>query len=286
MSQAGSPGDVTDVARQLVLGGIAEQGRLDDAALTHHDCLRLRHDPGAAHSRPAHAHTSARLAADGNPVQADTVGTGSTCVEFTYRRMPSVGAMTAEVFDNRLRIAVVIGSVRRPRMAEPLAAWLERELGAAHWLDLDVIDLASVSLPMHAMQAGGAAASPIAHRLADADGFVFLTPEYNHSFPAPVKNVIDWHMTEWAYKPVAFVGYGGSGGIRAIEQLRAVFPELRATTVRESVLLPMPWEHLDADGRFVPPPGADQALHATMRELRAWAQALRSLRAADPAGRT
>ncbi|MFC5654289.1 NAD(P)H-dependent oxidoreductase [Streptomyces nogalater] len=193
--------------------------------------------------------------------------------------------MTEDVLDGRLRIAVVIGSVRRPRMADPLAAWLERELTAAYRLDLDMIDLASVSLPMHEMRAGGAAVSPIAGRLADADAFVFLTPEYNHSFPAPVKNVIDWHFTEWAYKPVAFVGYGGSGGVRAIEQLRAVFPELRATTVRESVLLPMPWEHLDADGRFVPPPGARQALHATMRELQVWARALRSLRAADPAGR-
>jgi NAD(P)H-dependent FMN reductase len=176
--------------------------------------------------------------------------------------------MTEDDLNGRLRIAVVIGSVRKPRLADPLAAWLESELTAVNWLDLDMIDLASVSLPMHEMQPGGAAASPIAGRLADADGFVFLVPEYNHSFPAPVKNAIDWHVTEWAYKPVAFVGYGGSGGIRAIEQLRMVFPELRATTVRESVLLPMAWEHLDADGRFVPPPGTVQALHATLNELR------------------
>ncbi|MFF8997776.1 NADPH-dependent FMN reductase [Streptomyces achromogenes] len=193
--------------------------------------------------------------------------------------------MTEEALDNRLRIAVGIGSTHRPGMADPLAAWLERELGTAYRLDLDMIDLASVALPMHEMRTGGAAASPIAGRLADADGFVFLTPEYNHSFPAPVKNVIDWHFSEWAYKPVAFVGYGGSGGIRAIEQSRAVFPELRATTVRESVPLPMPREHLDADGRFIPPPGAEQALHAPLRELRVWAEALRSLRAAEPAGR-
>ncbi|MGW7262306.1 NADPH-dependent FMN reductase [Streptomyces sp. NPDC054842] len=193
--------------------------------------------------------------------------------------------MTDENPNGRLRIAVVIGSVRRPRLADPLAAWLERELTASTWLDLDMIDLAAVSLPMHAMQPGGAAASPIAARLADADGFVFLTPEYNHSFPAPVKNAIDWHLTEWAYKPVAFVGYGGSGGIRAIEQLRPVFPELRATTVRESVLLPMAWEHLDAGGRFVPPSATVQALHAMMNELRTWARALRSLRLTELAGR-
>ncbi|MEV0234022.1 NAD(P)H-dependent oxidoreductase [Nonomuraea sp. NPDC050786] len=193
--------------------------------------------------------------------------------------------MTEENVNGRLRIAVIIGSVRRPRMADPLAAWLERELTAIDWLDLDMIDLASVSLPMHEMQPVGAAASPIAGRLADADGFVFLTPEYNHSFPASVKNAIDWHFTEWAYKPVAFVAYGFSGGIRAVEQLRTIFPELRATTVRESVLLPMPWEHLDAEGRFLPPPDTVQALHTTMNELRTWARALRSHRVTDLAGR-
>lgn len=194
--------------------------------------------------------------------------------------------MTENNLNGRLRIAVVIGSVRTPRLADPLAAWLERELTAIDWLDLDMIDLASVSLPMHEMQPGGVAASPIAARLAGADGFVFLTPEYNHSFPAAVKNAIDWHFTEWAYKPVAFVGYGGSGGIRAVEQLRTVFPELRATTIRESVLLPMAWEHLDADGRFVPPPGTVRALGAMMSELRTWAGALRSHRVTDLVGRS
>ncbi|MFF5442270.1 NAD(P)H-dependent oxidoreductase [Streptomyces achromogenes] len=84
--------------------------------------------------------------------------------------------MTEEALDNRLRIAVVIGSVRRPGMADPLAARLERELGTAYRLDLDMTDLASVALPMHEMPAGGAAASSITGRLADADGFVFLTP--------------------------------------------------------------------------------------------------------------
>ncbi|MCP2357255.1 NAD(P)H-dependent FMN reductase [Nonomuraea thailandensis] len=205
--------------------------------------------------------------------------------------------MTRDNLNAPLRIAVVIGSVREPRMAGPLAAWLEHELTRIDWLDLDLIDLAAVPLPMHEMQPGGAATSPIAGRLADADGFVFLVPEYNHSFPAPVKNAIDWHFTEWAYKPVAFVAYGASGGIRAVEQLRTVFPELRATTVRESVLLPMAWEHLDAGGRFVPPPGTVEALHTMMTELRTWARALRPVRAesraeswagdgaAEPAGR-
>ncbi|WP_181793169.1 NAD(P)H-dependent oxidoreductase [Streptomyces sp. WELS2] len=77
--------------------------------------------------------------------------------------------------------------------------------------------------------------------------FVFLTPEYNHSFPAPVKNVIDWDSTEWACEPVAFVGYGGSGGTRAIARLRTVVPQPRAITVREPVL--PPGRHRASDAR-------------------------------------
>ncbi|GAA5185453.1 NAD(P)H-dependent oxidoreductase [Rugosimonospora acidiphila] len=193
--------------------------------------------------------------------------------------------MTANNLCDRLRIAVVIGSVRTPRLADPLAGWLERELAALDWADIDMIDLASVSLPMRELRARGAAPSPIAGRLAAADGFVLLTPEYNHSFPASVKNMIDWHLIEWAYKPVGFVAYGSSGGIRAVEQLRAVFPELRAATVRESVLLAMAWNHLDTTGRFNPPPGTVEALHAMMNELATWARALRSARAVDLVGR-
>jgi NAD(P)H-dependent FMN reductase len=193
--------------------------------------------------------------------------------------------MTADNLNGRLRVAVVIGSVRRPRLADPLAAWLERELATLGWVDVDMIDLASVPLPMHEIQPHGAVASPIAGRLAQADGIVLLTPEYNHSFPASVKNMIDWHLAEWAYKPVAFVAYGGSGGIRAVEQLRAVFPELRAATIRESVLLAMAWNHLDTAGRFNPPPGTVEALHAMMNELATWARALRPARIAHLAGR-
>lgn len=170
--------------------------------------------------------------------------------------------MTAQHFAESLKIALLVGSVRTPRMADPLLDWLRSELEPLGWLRLDVIDLAEVALPREQL-------SPIADRLADADGFVILTPEYNHSFPAALKNAIDWHLTEWAYKPVAFVGYGaGSGGIRAVEQLRQVFPELRATTIREAVHLAAPWVQLTADGRFDPGDGAASALAATMAELR------------------
>ena len=76
-------------------------------------------------------------------------------------------------------------------------------------------------------------------RLGQADAFVIVTPEYNHGYPAPLKALIDSSGAEWHAKPVAFVSYGGvSGGLRAVEQLRLVFAELHAVTIRDSVSFP------------------------------------------------
>lgn len=179
-----------------------------------------------------------------------------------------------------LRIALIVSSVRSVRLADPLLAWLLDRLEPVGWLGVDVIDLADVDLPPEQLEPGRP--SPISDRLAGADGFIVLTPEYNHSFPASLKNAIDWHFDEWAYKPVAFVAYGaGSGGIRAVEQLRLIFPELRATTVRNAVLLAAPWTQLSAGGRFEPGAHTVAALDAMLAELRWWATALRAGRARE-----
>lgn len=184
-------------------------------------------------------------------------------------------------YDKTVQVALIVGSVREPRMADPLLAWLHEELATYDWLDLDTVDLATVPLPPHELQLAGSAASPISSRLHGADAFLVLTPEYNHSYPSSLKNAIDWHHSEWAYKPIAFIGYGaGSGGVRAIEHLRVIFSELRATTTREALLLNSPWEGLDDTGRFVADDDTRAALDATLRELRWWAQTLRAGRAA------
>ncbi|HZJ07195.1 MAG TPA: NAD(P)H-dependent oxidoreductase [Nocardioidaceae bacterium] len=174
-----------------------------------------------------------------------------------------------------VRIALIVASVRTPRLADVLLLWLREQLADIAWLELDVIDLADVDLDLRGTRAGGSD-SPISKQLDLADGYLVLTPEYNHSFPAALKNAIDWHFEEWQYKPVSFVGYGaGSGGLRAIEQLRLIFPELRATTTRNAVALTAPWERITADGTYDATEGSVAALHATLAELHWWALALR-----------
>ena len=189
---------------------------------------------------------------------------------------------TENTTQSPVRLAVIIGSVRHERFADAITGWLLTELAALDGLEVDPIDLADIDLPLQGTQPGGTE-TVISDRLRAADAYLVVTPEYNHSFPAALKNAIDWHFTEWAYKPVAFVGYGaGSGGIRAIEQLRLIFPELRATTTRDAVLLNAPWTRLGPNGYE----GTDAergALAATMTELDWWARTLRAGRVATQA---
>ena len=116
-------------------------------------------------------------------------------------------------------------------------------------------------------------------RLASADAFVVVTPEYNHGYPGALKLLIDSASREWHAKPVAFVSYGGiSGGLRAVEQLRLVFAELHATTIRDSVSFANVWELFNSAGQ--PPPSAHKAMSALLRQLSWWAHALRDAREA------
>lgn len=177
-----------------------------------------------------------------------------------------------------LRLTVIVASVRTGRLAVPILTWTSSILNTRDDFTVDVIDLADVALPLAA--AGNHTPSPISNRLAAADAFLILTPEYNHSIPAALKNAIDWHAEEWVRKPASIVAYGAeSGGLRAIEHLRLIFPELQAMTTRNNVTLANPWNHLDADSRFTAGDRHLSALGATLDELHWWARALQRARA-------
>jgi NAD(P)H-dependent FMN reductase len=112
---------------------------------------------------------------------------------------------------------------------------------------------------------------------------VVVTPEYNHSFPASLKNLIDWHYTQWRAKPVGFVSYGGvAGGLRAVEHLRTVFAELHAVTTRDVVSFHTAWEQFDDSGKPVDPVGPATAAKTMLDQLAWWGLALRQARAERP----
>jgi NAD(P)H-dependent FMN reductase len=183
-----------------------------------------------------------------------------------------------------LRVAVIAASVRDGRMSRTLADWAAARVAAAG-CDVDLVDLADHELPPdRLLQPGGGPRSPIADRIGRADGYVFVSPEYNHSFPGTLKQAIDWHYREWMFKPATVLSYGVQGGLLATEHLRGVFAELHVVTTRRVVGLSRPWTDLSPAG-YAPPGDVAEAFGAALHELTWWAALLRTARHERPYAR-
>ncbi|NLR99111.1 NAD(P)H-dependent oxidoreductase [Rhizobium sp. P38BS-XIX] len=182
----------------------------------------------------------------------------------------------------RTRLAIIYGSTRPGRLCDRVVKWVARELEQYPLIDIDLIDPLEFDLPfVHDREHSGVAA--LSERLADADAFIVVTPEYNHSFTASLKLVLDLVYEPWHGKPVAFVSYGGiSAGLRAVEQLRVVFSELHTVTVRDTVSFANPWGQFAEDGTLENPARARKSLALLMARLNWWANALRPARSGSP----
>ncbi|MCT4352811.1 NAD(P)H-dependent oxidoreductase [Streptomyces sp. Je 1-79] len=188
-----------------------------------------------------------------------------------------------------LKLAVIVASNREGRFAPVITDWFRARAAERSDFTVDVVDLAAVDLPTalshHPDATVVAELAKVSPVLADADAFVVVTPEYNHSFPASLKSLIDWHYTEWQAKPVGFVSYGGiSGGLRAVEQLRQVFAEMHAVTVRDTVSFHNAHGHFDEDGRHKDPTRPDAAAKTMLDQLAWWAHSLRDAKSVRPYG--
>ncbi|MCS7475981.1 NADPH-dependent FMN reductase [Umezawaea endophytica] len=186
-----------------------------------------------------------------------------------------------------LRLAIIVGSTRAGRFGPVVASWFTRLAEQRADFAVTVVDLAETPLPATMTSdptpdevAQFAAVSP---KFAEADAFVVVTPEYNHSYPAALKNAIDWHFTQWRAKPIGFVSYGGiSGGLRAVEHLRQVFAELHAVTVRDTVSFPNAGGQFDGDGVPKEPEGCTRAAEAMLDQVAWWGRALRDANTRTP----
>ncbi|MBO4257286.1 NADPH-dependent FMN reductase [Streptomyces griseorubiginosus] len=188
-----------------------------------------------------------------------------------------------------LRLAVICASVREGRFGPTVARWITDQARRRGDLEVDYIDLADHPLPVALSQSPSAAdaevLAQVTPRLESADAFVVVTPEYNHSYPASLKSLIDWHYTQWRAKPVGLVSYGGlAGGLRAAEHLRPVFAELHAVTIREQVSFHNAWEKFEEDGTPKEPEAAVAAAKTMLDQLSWWGEALREARRKRPYG--
>jgi NAD(P)H-dependent FMN reductase len=195
-----------------------------------------------------------------------------------------------------LKIHVILGSTREGRYGDKPAHYILDRLNQHPLLQAELLDLRDFALPMfdQALSPGristGSHGHPVADRwaakIAEADGYVVIAAEYNHGYTAVLKNAIDWIYHEWVRKPIAFVGYGGVGGARAIEQLRQVAVELQMAPIKQAVHLPLDVylatmkQSAPAKAELFAP--IDGAATAMIDHLLWWTEALKQARALQP----
>ncbi|MFE0460265.1 NADPH-dependent FMN reductase [Kitasatospora sp. NPDC058965] len=183
-----------------------------------------------------------------------------------------------------LKIAVILGSTRPGRRGKPVADWIVDRAGARTGAEYELVDLADWPLPFmdeplppSMGQYQGEHTRAWAAKVAEFDGYVFVTPEYNHSVPGVLKNALDFAYAEWNNKAAAFAAYGAAGGVRAVEHLRAVASELQLAHVRQQLSFSL---FTDFENYTLFKPGAhhDAAVTELFDEVEAWARAMKTLR--------
>jgi NAD(P)H-dependent FMN reductase len=182
-------------------------------------------------------------------------------------------------------IQIIIGSTREQRRGGQIGRWFAELAGPREDLMTEVVDLAELQLPFltdatppMSIESRDGFALEWSEKVTRADGYVVVTPEYNHGYPAALKNALDHLFSEWRRKAIGFVSYGAAGGgVRAVEQLRQVAIELEMAPVRRHVAISGVWQALDGNGVPRDPQVAEQA-HGLLDDMAWWAAALRAAR--------
>ena len=182
------------------------------------------------------------------------------------------------------RIAIILGSTRPGRNGEAVANWVYDIAKQRDDAEYELVDIADYNLP-HLDEALPPSLGQYAHphtkawaaKIDSFDGFVFVTPEYNHSTSGALKNAIDFLYKEWNNKAAGFVSYGAVGGARAVEHLRLVMGELQVADVRAQVALSLYTDFKDF-AQFNPAPHQAQAVGTVLDQVVAWSGALAALR--------
>ncbi len=185
-----------------------------------------------------------------------------------------------------LNVKIILGSTREGSLGKPVGQLVTELAKQESSWKVEVLDLKEWQLPLYnesvTPKSRETFTNEVAKRWSDkiteGEAFIIVTPEYNHGYPASLKNALDWLFKEWNRKPVAFVGYGAAaGGARAIEQLRQVVAELEMVSLRNHVLVPLVWQAFDAEGKPLNDHLAP-SLKEMFTELTWWGEALQVAR--------
>ncbi len=184
------------------------------------------------------------------------------------------------------KLEIVIASTPPGRVGLPVAGWFDGRARAQGAFDVELLDLLELGLPFmdepnhpRLKQYTKAHTKAWSARVQAADAFVFVTPEYNYGMPAALKNAIDYLHSEWFYKPVGFVSYGGvSAGTRSVQMTKQVVTTLKMVPLAEAVSIPFVAQFIDDDGELQANETMEKAADAMLGELARLAGALAPLR--------
>jgi NAD(P)H-dependent FMN reductase len=187
-------------------------------------------------------------------------------------------------------ISVIVGSTREGRFSEKPAQWILQHLNKRDGVEARLLDLRDFPMPFFdqpvppAMPGRAPYTDDVVKRwtaaIDQSDGFVFVTGEYNYGPAAVLKNAIDWVYPEWNRKTAAFVSYGGSGGIRSVQQLREIAIELQLAPVRSSVHIPVAtlWAHFQGGDVGAGLAALEEPAGKMIDDLLWWTAALKTAR--------
>jgi NAD(P)H-dependent FMN reductase len=174
-----------------------------------------------------------------------------------------------------LKIAVIIASTRTGRVGDQVGKWVFANSKHAS-AEFELVDLADYNLPN--LGAPTEDAGRWSAKIASFDGFIFVTPEYNHSIPGAFKNAIDYLRDEWWNKAAGIASYGSAGGARATEHLRNILGELKVADVRQHLMFSL-FTDFEGGSKFTPAEAQKlPELQELVNQVVSWAGALKSVR--------
>lgn len=180
-----------------------------------------------------------------------------------------------------MKIGIVIGSVRKERVGKQVAEWvLEHAKKREDSTSYELVDLRDYDLPLLGMDPKEGQTEAIQawkEKMASFDGYIYVTPEYNRVVPGAFKNALDYLLAELQNKVVAFVAYGGLGGLAAIQSLRMISAEQSLATVSAMVNLSVIVD-FDKEGQFKPKAYHDQDMDLVLEQVNTWAKAMKTIR--------
>lgn len=185
-----------------------------------------------------------------------------------------------------VRIGIIIGSTRPGRNGEAVARWVYEHARKRTDAEFELVDLKDFNLPVYDEPMPPLFGKNYQHehtkrwsaKIDSLDGFIFVTPEYNHATSGALKNAIDFLYLEWNNKAAAFVGYGSLGGARAIENLRTIMSEVQVAHVRQQVSFSL---FTDFENFSIFKPNEEvhlPALNTMLDQLVAWTKAMKAVR--------